>query len=173
MKKKLIIILSILLFTIGCSLFLIKGTPSFQAMLIDEVDFSSFESSLQGLADDTELINLTDYTDFQWSTCYIFPAYYSTSEMYEVVGKNWTTFNTYIMYQFFGDSDKQAVSEGQFTLVFTDNKDVIASKVYSINGLNVTFTLGKSQYSFTRQECTFNVSSFADGSPIKELALIK
>ncbi|WP_027631749.1 hypothetical protein [Clostridium hydrogeniformans] len=152
---------------IAVILFLIFGTSSYRAMKIKNIDTTMVEENLKSISEKDKEIKISDFTDFQWDSAYVFPSYYSQEEIYEKVGVQWTEAKTFLGYLFSRDIENGVLNENQYRMIFKRGDKIISSKVYDLKEVPVSFKLPN--YEFTYESCKFQITTNEEG--YKELTL--
>lgn len=166
-RKKIVLIIALGLAL--SVLFLIFGTPGYQAIKIKNKSFVDLENKLKDAVNTSTEIDIKKLTDFDWDECYVFTPYYPPEAIYEKVGAEWTTTKTYIEFLLFHGFENEIVNEDQYVIVFKKDSKVILSAKYSLNQLPIIFKLDN--YQFASSNAKFMVSTakqYVEGN-IKEL----
>ncbi|MEW8955449.1 hypothetical protein [Clostridium sp.] len=152
---------------IAIALFLIFGTSSYRAMKVRNIDTTMVEENLKSISDKDKEIEISNFTDFQWDSAYVFPSYYPSEKIYEKVGVKWTEAKTFIGYLFSKSTENNTLSEDQYIMIFKKGDKIISSKVYSLSEVPVIFNIPN--YEFTYDSCKFQVTTNENG--YRELTL--
>ncbi|ERI92333.1 hypothetical protein HMPREF1982_02315 [Clostridiales bacterium oral taxon 876 str. F0540] len=167
-RKSLIIIGAVL---IAAILFSIFGTPKYQSMKINNISSETLISKLNEAVSTNPDVDMNKLTDFKWDECYVFTPYYSSKQVYEKTGVEWTSYKTFIGFLMFHSTENETVNDDQYLIVFKkDNKVVLADK-YSLSKLPIIFKL--KDFRITRDNAKFKVTASKqyDGGKVKELVL--
>lgn len=167
-NKKTLVIGVILAIIIS---FFTFGTPRYQAIKINNINFGEFKNRLKGVISTSTEIDINKLTNFEWDECYVFDPYYPPEAIYEKVGVEWTTTKTFMGFLLFHDAENQTVNDDQYLIVFKKDNKVILSEKYSLSELPVIFKLDN--YKVTSENSEFRLidSKQYDNGKIIELVL--
>ena len=96
MKRRKILLLILLIPLI----LVVADYINFRITRIENIYHNDFKDNLYKITQDNEQFKMREVTNFKWDKMYIVAPYTSKSEMEEIVGKKWTTSNTYLGYLF-------------------------------------------------------------------------
>ncbi|UZW14480.1 hypothetical protein OSC52_01150 [Clostridium pasteurianum] len=152
-------------------LFFIFGTPRYQSVKISNESFIVLENKLKEASNTNSEININNLTSFSWDECYVFPPYYPQEMIYEKVGREWTSSETFIEFLMFHNIENQTVNDDQYLIVFKKDNNIVLSKIYDLDQLPVIFKLDKYKFKSNNANFLIKVSNQYDEGKIKELTL--
>lgn len=116
-------------------------------------------------------IDIKKLTNFDWDECYVFNPYYPSKAVYEKVGTEWTTTNTFIEFLMFHNSENETLNDDQFLIVFKKENTVVLVKRYSLNELPIVFKLDNNKFTSNNAKFSLVISKQYNEEKIKELVL--
>jgi hypothetical protein len=114
-------------------------------------------------------IDIKKLTNFDWDECYVFNPYYPSKAIYEKVGREWTTANTFIEFLMFHNSENETLNDDQFLIVFKKENTVVLVKRYSLNELPIIFKLDNNRVTSNNAKFSVVISKQYNEDKIKEL----
>ncbi|SDK12514.1 hypothetical protein [Natronincola ferrireducens] len=92
-KKKLLLMIFLII-----SLLILSSYMNFRMMKVNNLYLNEFKDKLITTIQEDTSFHMKDLTPFDWDKAFIIYPYTSKTEMQKIVGKEWTTHNTYIGY---------------------------------------------------------------------------